>query len=139
MIFRGTAAVVSYLSMTGVIFWFILRWKGKVNSMNHPVFLFFFLSFYSLHRWLIAGMLMAVFITKWLLKTASNTNISGRKALNRFSADLFVAGPLLLCMDIAREYSVWHEWIFQPLPLLFCLAAILTGTWLIYQQRDSHQ
>lgn len=139
MVFRITAAVVSYLAIAGVLCWNLYHLCGKKLQKSKPGLLFAILSLYSLHRWfIVSGIIISFLIDRRsgsVLPPANQTLQRARILL----PEILISGPVLLGMDVAREYSVWHNWNFQLIPVLLCLLSLISGVWILFQTKQSAQ
>jgi hypothetical protein len=144
MVFRITAAVVSYLSvglvLSRILFLIYSKKQQPVSIVDH---LWTFLALYTLSPISIALMeLLVILVKRWTKKQGAAPVLSGTTPMYRLSAllpEVFFTGLAFLCMDIAREHSVWHEFVVRPLPLLLYIAGLAIVVWTIRTSRKSTQ
>lgn len=144
MVFRITAAVVSYLSVGLVvarILFLIYNKKQQSVSLLDPLWVY--LAMYTMSPITMAVVGLLIFLVNRGNKTEGAAPVqSGTTPLYRLSAllpEVFFTGLAFLCMDIAREHSVWHELIIRPLPLMLYLAGLVTVIWTIRTGRNNQQ
>ena len=144
MVFRITAAVVSYLSVGLVIariLFLIYSKKQQSVSLLDPLWVY--LAMYTMSPITMAAVGLLIFLVNRGNKKEGAAPVqSGTTPLYRLSAllpEVFFSGLTFLCMDIAREHSVWHELIIRPLPLMLYLAGLVTVIWTIRTGRNIQQ
>jgi hypothetical protein len=142
MVFRITAAVVSYLSVGLVlsrILFLIYSKKQQPVSIVDPIWAY--LALYTLSPITIATMgLFIILVNRRSKKEGAAPVLSVTTPFYRLSAllpEVFFTGLAFLCMDIAREHSVWHEFVVRPLPLLLYIAGLAIVVWTIRASRKS--
>lgn len=144
MVFRITAAVVSYLSIGLVLMRILfLIYSKKQQSLSMLDHLWTFLALYTLSPISIALMeLLVILVNRNTKKEGAAPVISETTPFLRLSnllPEIFFSGLTILCMDIAREHSVWHEFIIRPLPLILYITALATVVWTVRASRKSTQ
>jgi hypothetical protein len=144
MVFRITAAVVSYLSVGLVLSRILfLIYSKKQQSVSKVDPIWAYLALYTLSPITIATMgLFVILVNRRSKKEGAAPVRSGTTPFYRLTAllpEVFFTGLTFLCMDIAREHSVWHEFVVRPLPLLLYIAGLAIVVWTIRASRKSTQ
>lgn len=126
MVFRITASVVSYLSVFGTTGWILYQILNKsTTKKTHGLFLIF-ISLYTLNKFFILAILTLSFLIRYepRNKKPNETNVDAR--IHMLLPEIILTGVSFLFMDIAREYSVWQEWVFRPQPIIgFAICGVI--------------
>ena len=136
MIYRITASIVSYISVTGVIAWFGYHLLFHRHDSYSTAPLLLFLGLYTLHRWYLAALIILLAISSNRL----NFKFKGDSLLSKASsiqAEVVLVGVYFFFTDLIREYSVWHRVELRLMPCIALFLSITTCIFIYRKQRLS--